>query len=186
MISNKSTRTSIFSLVLILAFFALRMYFMDSEDFESLSNPPDQAELILNTNQLDIGRVDYVIDGDTAWIIIDGKKVKVRFIGVDTPERGEIGYEEASAYTRNLIDHQMVYLESDVSDKDQYGRLLRYIWLDEPDMYDSPISLSYAIIGEHMLNARLLKAGHADVMTYAPNDKYEEVFRYFKDREEQE
>lgn len=42
------------------------------------------------------GLVTKVIDGDTLTIKSDGRKVKVRLCGIDSPERGQPGYGEAS------------------------------------------------------------------------------------------
>ena len=34
--------------------------------------------------------LDSCVDGDTAWFIIDGERVKVRFLGIDSPESTKI------------------------------------------------------------------------------------------------
>lgn len=100
-------------------------------------------------------KLEYVIDGDTIVIsdTTDGDLAegtihwKVRLIGINTPEsvasseylnkthqentqEGEI----ASLFTKTLLENiQYVYLQKDHSETDQYGRLLRYIWLSPPD-----------------------------------------------------
>lgn len=71
--------------------------------------------------------VTKIVDGDT--IIIQGGE-SVRLLGIDTPEKSEKYYSEAKNYLEQRILFKEVYLESDVEDKDQYDRLLRYIWLD--------------------------------------------------------
>lgn len=77
-----------------------------------------------------------VVDGDTAIVRLEsGIEEKVRFIGVDTPEsttKHEPFGEEASAFTKSQLDGKTVYLEKDISVRDNYGRLLRYIWLEPP------------------------------------------------------
>ena len=50
-------------------------------------------------------------------------------------------------------------LEKDVSETDKYGRLLRYVWL-----------------GGQMVNALLVQDGYAQVSTYPPDVKYQELF----------
>jgi len=63
--------------------------------------------------------------------------VKVRYIGVDTPEihHPMIGVEpfgkEASEANRKLVDGKTVSLEFDVEQRDRYGRLLAYVFLKD-------------------------------------------------------
>ena len=75
-----------------------------------------------------------VTDGDTVKIQYQGKATKVRLIGVDTPETvhpnkpvGVYG-KEASAFTRNLLLGESVYLRFDTRKTDNYGRLLAYLY----------------------------------------------------------
>lgn len=95
----------------------------------------------------------YVIDGDTIIVIIDGKKEKVRLIGVDTPEKDgpytkeEHFSREASAFTREMTEGENVRLEYDWQKRDKYGRLLAYIFLED----------------NTFLNAELIKQGYATV-----------------------
>ncbi len=123
---------------------------------------------ITTTNTLeDSYKVISVTDGDTFKINYNGKETKVRLIGVDTPEsvhpdttkNTEYG-EEASNYTKNLIQNKTIKLEFDVSQTDKYGRLLAYVYLENGEM----------------LNEKLLKEGYAKVATYPPNVKYVERF----------
>jgi len=73
------------------------------------------------------GFVTKVIDGDT--VVINGESV--RLLGMDTPERGEKCYSESTQRLKELVLNKDVLLESDVSDKDQYKRLLRYVFIEE-------------------------------------------------------
>jgi len=100
--------------------------------------------------------VTRVIDGDT--IEIEGG-YRVRYIGIDTPERGEPYYIEASKANRNLVEGQKVRLEKDVEDKDKYGRLLRYVWVNNT-----------------MVNAELVRLGYAYSYPYPPNLEYQIYF----------
>ncbi|WP_243149726.1 thermonuclease family protein [Thermaerobacter sp. PB12/4term] len=55
---------------------------------------------------------------------------RVRLIGVDTPETTKVVEpygREATAFTRKRLLGKTVYLEKDVSEKDRYGRALRYV-----------------------------------------------------------
>jgi micrococcal nuclease len=100
--------------------------------------------------------VTRVIDGDT--IEIEGG-FRVRYIGIDTPEMGKPYYLEAEEANRNLVEGREVRLERDVEDKDEYGRLLRYAWVDNT-----------------MVNAELVRLGYAYSYSYPPNVKYQAYF----------
>lgn len=80
-----------------------------------------------------------VVDGDTIDVRIDSKTVKVRVIGLNTPETVdprkpvECFGKQASAQATKLLKDTKVYLESDDSqqNRDKYDRLLRYVWLED-------------------------------------------------------
>ena len=104
--------------------------------------------------------VTNIVDGDTIDVDIDGTIERVRFIGIDTPERGEIGFEEATNFTRDRIAEvdNIVWLESSGNDRDRFERLRRYIWLGVPTDA-SDVEQRSALL----LNQMLLDAGHAIV-----------------------
>ena len=95
----------------------------------------------------------YVIDGDTIIVIIDGKKEKVRLIGVDAPEtygpytKEEPYGREASAFTKKVTEGNNVKLEFDWQKRDKYVRILAYVYLEDGTF----------------LNAKLIKQGYATV-----------------------
>ena len=107
-------------------------------------------------------KVVSVVDGDT--IKIEGGEV-VRYIGINTPETVapnrpiECFGKESSAKNKELVLGKTVRLEKDISNRDKYGRLLRYIW-----------------IGETMINEQLVQEGYAQVSTYPPDVMYEGRF----------
>ena len=68
--------------------------------------------------------VVHVVDGDTVDL---GNGETVRLVGIDTPEMGECGYERATEALTNLIGGRLVTLGESDEDRDQYGRLLRYV-----------------------------------------------------------
>jgi micrococcal nuclease len=70
-----------------------------------------------------------VIDGDTIRVNGPDGVQKVRMIGVNAPEKGECFYDEATSALQFSLGDRDLRLVSDVSDVDQYGRLLRYIEL---------------------------------------------------------
>lgn len=77
------------------------------------------------------GNVVRVTDGDTLRVRLrSGAHVSVRMLGIDTPERGRCGADEATANLRRLAPvGSTVHLVSDRTQaaKDRYGRLLRYV-----------------------------------------------------------
>lgn len=106
--------------------------------------------------------VTKVVDGDTADLEGLGR---VRFSGINTPEKGDCYYKEAKEKLDELIMDKYVYVERDITDKGKYGRLLRYVYLNET-----------------MINGVLVQEGYARVYDkYSPDTK-----RYYqlKDLEE--
>lgn len=72
--------------------------------------------------------VKYVIDGDT--ITVPGRE-SVRYIGIDTPERGEPFYGEARKRNSSLVKGKKVTLVfCDKERRDKYGRLLAWVYAD--------------------------------------------------------
>ena len=103
-----------------------------------------------------------MVDGDTIDVVVNGVEMRVRYIGMDTPEVHS-GVEwlgpESSAANSALVAGKEVVLEKDVSETDQYGRALRYVWVHE----DS---------GWLLVNLELIRQGFASVTTYPPDVKY--------------
>ncbi len=112
--------------------------------------------------QRERAHVAYVIDGDTV-VLRDGRRV--RYIGIDAPETGT-GYthtkecyaQEATARNRALVGGRDVTLERDVSDVDKYGRLLRYVYVDNV-----------------FVNKALVEEGFAKARRYRPDIKYARI-----------
>jgi len=88
-------------------------------------------------------KVTRVIDGDT---FITNRGDRVRLIGVDAPELPSLRGIESKMYLNQLIHNKVVILERDeISDnKDKYGRLLRYVYLDKKDVNLHMIKSRYA------------------------------------------
>ncbi|MBS6686406.1 thermonuclease family protein [Thomasclavelia spiroformis] len=80
--------------------------------------------------------LDKCVDGDTAWFDIDGKRTKVRFLYIDTPESTnqiEPYGKEASDYTKEQLSNANTIeleLNSDGDSEDKYGRLLAWVFVD--------------------------------------------------------
>lgn len=118
-------------------------------------------------------RVLRAVDGDTVEVEVGGRRERVRLIGVDAPEstvRVEPYGKEAAAYTAGRLEGRTVWLERDVSERDRYGRLLAYVWLDRP------WNRTEAEVRRWMFNAELLLEGYAQVMTVPPDVRYADLF----------
>ncbi len=108
--------------------------------------------------------VTRVIDGDTIEVSIAGESYKVRYIGIDTPELDDKRpkfcalAQEATRYNRQLVEGKTVRLEKDISETDQYGRLLRYVY-----------------VGDTLVSAELVRQGLAWVKPYPPDIKYQGI-----------
>lgn len=114
--------------------------------------------------------VQKVIDGDTAVILYDGAPTTVRLIGVDTPETMhptkpiEAFGKEASAFTRNLLLGESVYLRFDDQRTDKYDRLLAYF-------YRAPDGL--------FVNLEIVRQGYGHAYTRFPF-KYMQLFQHYE------
>ncbi|MFV2062169.1 MAG: thermonuclease family protein [Chloroflexota bacterium] len=111
-----------------------------------------------------------VTDGDTIKVErADGSVERVRYIGIDTPETVhpdepvEPWGPEAAAANQRLVADQLVVLERDVSDRDRFDRLLRYVWVETPD-------------GWLLVNDELVALGLAEVKAYEPDTRYHGYF----------
>lgn len=113
--------------------------------------------------------VSKVIDGDTIEVNFGGKTEKIRLIGVNTPETVdhrrpvECFGKQASDYTKAALIGKSVSLESDPTqgDRDKYGRLLRYVFLEEGANF----------------NKKLILEGYANEYTYNTPYKYQQEFK---------
>jgi micrococcal nuclease len=91
--------------------------------------------------------INHFVDGDTISVNMNGHAETVRFIGVDTPETHKPNTPvqcygpAAAAYTKNTIGTKTVRLVSDPlsTDRDRYGRLLRYVYLPDGTNLDQAI-----------------------------------------------
>lgn len=90
-------------------------------------NDSPAAELTVPAGES--ARVTRIYDGDTIDVELSDGIYRLRYIGIDTPEREEPFYQEASDFNREMVEDQTVILVRDVSDTDPYDRLLRYVYL---------------------------------------------------------
>lgn len=110
-----------------------------------------------------------VADGDTIEVEIDGQAETVRYLGMDAPEladaaAGSGGQDEplarqAMAANRGLVGDKTVLLELDVTEADDEGRLLRYVWVDVNGTL-------------RLVNHILLARGFAELQIESPDIRY--------------
>ena len=140
----------------------------------------DDSEL----DSLQKAEVVRVVDGDTLQVKIDGNKEKVRLIGINCPEsvanderRNTAEGVDASDYTKSLVRAgDIVWLQSDYNDTDQYDRLLRYVWLEKPSSLNDPDE-----VASKMLNGILVHDGYADARRYDEDVLYADVLEDLED-----
>lgn len=106
-------------------------------------------------------QVTGITDGDTITVRMAGKDYNLRYILINTPEVGQPYAAEATAANRTLVMGKTVYLVKDVSETDRYGRLLRYVYLDDGTF----------------VNAELVREGWAQVATFPPDVTKESEIR---------
>jgi endonuclease YncB( thermonuclease family) len=110
------------------------------------------------------GRVVRVVDGDTVRVRIDGDEETVRYIGVDTPETKKPNTPvqcfgpEASDFTKHALPEGTdILVVRDIEGRDDYGRLLGYVYRAADGMF---------------VNLELASDGFARPLTIAPNDAH--------------
>ncbi len=89
-------------------------------------------------DSLEKGRIDNVVDGDTIDVSVNGRVQRVRYYGVDTPERGDKCFREATDRNTTLIGKDVLLL-SDRRLFDRFDRVLRYIFLPDGTSVDATL-----------------------------------------------
>ncbi len=107
-------------------------------------------------NDYEVGIVERVIDGDT--IKVNG--TSVRLLGINTPEKGQLYYDESKKFLENLILNRFVRMERVGQDLDLYKRKLRYVIVDEENV-----------------NLKLVENGFANFYFPQGKDKYYNDFK---------
>lgn len=130
-----------------------------------------EAAVVLATSTYSV--VTYVVDGDT--LEIEGGQ-RVRLLGIDAPEYGDCYFTEASEALRAQVLDRRVRLESDETDIDKYGRLLRHVFVSTDPKGST----------EQHLNAMLVEEGYASVLPIPPDRRYRESLRAQMDEAKRE
>ena len=107
------------------------------------------------------GQVLSIQDGDTLTVLLDGHKEKVRLIGVGAQESSQARWgKQARDALKTLVQGQTVRLETDVTKRDQYQRLLAYVY-----------------VGDTFVNLEMVQQGEAVIYTVPPNVAHLEEYR---------
>lgn len=104
-----------------------------------------------------------IIDGDTIEVKNNNLSQSVRLLGVDAPEQGHCFAEESALFLSEQILNKQITLFTDPlnEDTDDYGRLLRYVYLNEI-----------------LINAQIIEQGFARHLSYFPiiqNENFSEL-----------
>ncbi len=114
-----------------IAAFALGVLVVWLQSNSSDGGPPDGS----TGRQSEEWLVEFVNDGDTFVASLDGQEESVRIIRIDTPEVDECGFGEARDALSDWVQGRTVVLvPGATTDRDQYGRLLRYVEVDGTDV----------------------------------------------------
>lgn len=106
------------------------------------------------------GQVVKVADGDTITIMAGEQKERIRLVGIDTPEKKQpIWGPRAKDFTTRLTMGKTVRVETDVEERDRYGRVLGYVY-----------------VGQTFVNLELVRQGYAMLYTSPPNVAHTEEF----------
>jgi len=100
--------------------------------------------------------VEYAVDGDT--IALQNSE-RARLIGIDTPEKGEPCWQEAKDRLQSLVAGKEILMVKDVSERDKYGRLVRYVYADG-----------------NFVNLQMVQEGFAFAFRFEPDTSLAPVF----------
>jgi len=130
-------------------------------------SPPPSPE------SAEFGEVEWVVDGDTVDLIVQGEQERVRLIGIDTPESVSrdtpiqcFGAEASTALKGLLPVGTQVRVVRDEEPRDRFGRLLLYVYRAEDDLF---------------INEWLVANGYADTLFFEPNTTYRSSFTDLRD-----
>jgi micrococcal nuclease len=100
-----------------------------------------------------------VVSGQTIEVQVaaESPPITVRLLGLDAPDIQQVPWgEQATQFLRLWLEGQQVRLESDVEERDRFGRQLAYVWFDQ-----------------QLVNEQLILAGWALSIARSPNLRYD-------------
>jgi micrococcal nuclease len=124
----------------------------------------------LEKGELWSGYVKNVVDGDTVDVSFNIYGIqRVRLVGIDTPEIGEDGYEEAKDFVNNTFWGEAIKLDvDDMKQYDTYYRILAVVYVNDTN-----------------LNEKMVREGYAEVMCIPPSEfdcrEWDSISEYIKD-----
>jgi micrococcal nuclease len=128
------------------------------------SAPASSTPAVLGPN----ATMSRVVDGDTIDVTIAGHRERVRLIGIDTPETKKPNTPvqcygpEATSFTKSLLAEGVpLHLERDVVARDDFGRMLAYVYLAADGTF---------------INMQIIRKGFARPLTIAPNSAHADEF----------
>jgi len=140
---KKNINSRVIVLVIFLFLIIISLFFY----LATISDKEEMPKEYLSEEQEYL--VTQVIDGDT-FIISNGEYV--RLICVDAPEKNSIYYNMSKDYLSSLILNKTIILKKDISERDKFGRLLRYVYLNQT-----------------FINKEMIKSGNAVISPYPPD-----------------
>ncbi len=109
-------------------------------------------------------QVTRVVDGDTVEVSRADVVERVRLLGIDTPERGQCGFAEATALVAGLVtDREVTLVVGSSDDRDRYDRLLRFV--------EVTVDGAVVDVGLRQLEAGLAAATYDSRTGYPPHDR---------------
>lgn len=126
-----------------------------------------QAAQVTETGPQEV-TVTQVSEGDTIEVAIGGAPETVRLVGIDAPETGSCESAAAAIRLQELIGgHDVTLVPAPGGDRDQYGRLLRYVQVSATDAQD----IDGYVDGVLDVGAALIGGGYA-IARYDSRDGY--------------
>lgn len=128
------------------------------------SRPTQTPKVVSSpTEEGELGAVVRILDGDTIEVDLNGITQRVHYIGISTPDKGQLCFTEATQANVGLVYQQTVRLVKDRSETDAYNRLLRYVY-----------------VGETFVNAVLVRQGWAEAIAFPPDTAQAVYFEYLE------
>lgn len=156
------------------------------ESVQEQVDPPDESSAETEIESLEDTEPEYertevplvrVIDGDTIKVIINNKEENIRFLLVDTPETNHPRMDgpqpfgpEAKEFMEEFMEGGKIEIELDVSERDHYGRILAYVYVNGVSAQEE-----------------LLKRGLARVAyIFPPNTRYVDTYQAIQEKAQAE
>lgn len=178
-------RKNTIKLIVVLISFFLGVFYSSKKEINRSLIKPTASFVTITADDLPVAspsaafyQVVRVIDGDTIVVKINDKNETVRLIGINSPEVNdprkpvECFGHEASNKAKEILTGKKVRLEADPtqSDRDKYGRLLRYVFLKDGTNF----------------NQLMIEQGYAFEYTYHFPYRYQKEFKQAQKKAEKE